>query len=90
MQVCPVPDGRQLDRTLHLPQIRAMMRARFVNDPGQFLPVAAGPAIVICALFRTATTRIESAKKELVAADLPSAERRLLGLVADGVVERYA
>ena len=33
---------------------------------------------------------IESAKRELAATGLPQDERRLLGLVADGVVERYA
>jgi geranylgeranyl pyrophosphate synthase len=37
-----------------------------------------------------ARERVEAAKRGLVGADLPGAERRLLDLVGDGVVERYS
>jgi geranylgeranyl pyrophosphate synthase len=39
---------------------------------------------------RLALQRVEAAKRAIAGADLSGEERRLLGLVADGVVERYA
>lgn len=88
-----------LDGTVTLPLILARERDRELGSL-ELRSLSAADAVEVCERIAAtgaldvvrsdARARVEKAKRTLEAADLPAAQRELLLLVADGVVERYS